>query len=55
MDRIVPLRCSEKYHEIYTHSQLHKVEGENHMIIKRKSEVAGITAVFLEGVRESAY
>ncbi|MCR5715160.1 MAG: alpha/beta fold hydrolase [Bacteroidales bacterium] len=55
MDRIVPLRCSEKYHEIYTHSQLHKVEGENHMIIKRKSEVAGITAAFLEDVRKSVY
>ena len=54
-DNIVPMRCSEKYHSIYTNSRLHKVEGENHMIIKRKSEVAGIAAAFLEDVRKSVY
>lgn len=46
-DGIVPLWCSEKYHEIYDNSDLHVVEGENHMIIRRKKEVARLVVEFV--------
>ena len=46
-DGIVPLWCSEKYDEVYENSQLHIVEGENHLIIKKKKEVARLVLEFL--------
>ncbi len=49
-DGIVPLWCSEKYHGIYDNSDLHVVEGENHMIIRRKKEVARLVVEFVEQV-----
>lgn len=46
-DGIVPLWCSEKYHEVYANSQLHVVKGENHMFIKKGRKVAKMVAEFL--------
>ena len=46
-DGIVPLWCSEKYHERYTNSQLHVVKGENHMFIIKGRRVADLIAHFL--------
>ena len=46
-DGIVPLWCSEKYNDIYSCSELHIVEGENHLIIKKRREVIGIIIDFL--------
>ena len=46
-DGIVPLWCSEKYHEVYANSQLHVVKGENHMFIKKGRIVAKMVAEFL--------
>lgn len=46
-DGIVPLWCSEKYNEIYTDSQIHIVQGENHLIIKKRKEVIAIILDFL--------
>ena len=47
-DGIVPLWCSEKYNDIYSGSELHIVEGENHLIIKKRREVIGIIFDFLQ-------
>ncbi len=46
-DGIVPLWCSEKYNDIYTHSEMHIVEGENHLIIKKRKEVIALILDFL--------
>ena len=46
-DGIVPLWCSEKYHEMYANGQLHVVKGENHMFIKKGRKVATMVAEFL--------
>ena len=46
-DGIVPLWCSEKYTEIYSNSGMHIVEGENHLIIRKRREVIGIILDFL--------
>lgn len=46
-DGIVPLWCSEKYNDIYSNSEMHIVEGENHLIIKKRKEVIGIILNFL--------
>ncbi len=48
-DGIVPLWCSERYHETYSSSEMHIVEGENHLMIKRLGEVTGIIVGFLHG------
>lgn len=39
-DGIVPLWCSERYHEIYQNSQLHVLKGENHLFLKKGKKVA---------------
>lgn len=46
-DGIVPLWCSEKYMDIYSNSGMHIVEGENHLIIRKRREVIGIILDFL--------
>ena len=43
----VPLWCSEKYNDIYSNSEMHIVEGENHLIINKRKEVIGIILDFL--------
>ena len=43
----VPLWCSEKYNDIYSNSEMHIVEGDNHLIIKKRKEVIGIILNFL--------
>lgn len=47
-DGIVPLWCSEKYRDIYSNSEMHIVEGENHLIIMKRKEVIGIILDFLK-------
>ena len=49
-DGIVPLWCSEKYDAIYGSSEMHIVEGENHLIIKKRKEVIGIILDFLSNI-----
>lgn len=51
-DGIVPLWCSEKYHEIYNNSQLHVVKGENHLFIKKGRKVASMVVQFLQQLGE---
>lgn len=46
-DDIVPLWCSEKFREIYgDRSELMIVQGENHMITRRRKEVVAKTVSF---------
>lgn len=49
-DGTVPLWCSEKYDGIYSNSQMHIVNGENHLIIKKRKEVIGIILDFLTNI-----
>ena len=46
-DGIVPLWCSEKYHEVYANSQLVVMDGLTHMFIKKGRRVAKMVAEFL--------
>lgn len=52
-DGTVPLWCSEKYDAIYEDSEMHIVEGENHLIIKKRPEVIAIIIDFLRRVIDS--
>lgn len=49
-DGIVPLWCSQKYHEVYQNSQLHVVKGENHMFILKGRHVASLIARFVKSL-----
>ena len=49
-DGIVPMWCSEKYDAIYDNSEMHVVEGENHLIIKKRKEVIRIILDFLKNI-----
>ena len=44
----VPLWCSEKYMDIYSNAEMHIVEGENHLIIRKQKEVIGIILDFMK-------
>lgn len=46
-DGIVPLWCSEKYQAIYADAEMHIVEGENHLIIKKLPTVIRLIQEFL--------
>lgn len=50
-DGIVPLWCSERYDSIYHHSEMHLIEGENHLMIKRLRETKDIIVPFLLNLR----
>ena len=48
-DGIVPMWCSEKYLETYgDHAVLKRIEGENHLISKKKQIVADEVVSFFE-------
>ena len=47
-DSIVPMWCSEQYLETYgSHATLVKVDGENHLITRRKKEILSRTVAIL--------
>ncbi len=46
-DKIVPYSYSEKYHEVYPDSTLQLLEGENHILSKRRKEVIELSVQFL--------
>ena len=46
-DRIVPFSYSERYHEAYACSELHLLEGENHILSKKRPEVIRTAVSFL--------
>ena len=46
-DTIVPMSCSERYVEVYGEkAELIVVEGENHMITRRKKQVVDLARAF---------
>ena len=47
-DTIVPFSYSEKYHAIYKESDLHLLDGENHILSHRRKEVVRIAVDFLK-------
>ncbi len=47
-DRIVSVRCSKRYDEIYQNSQLHLIEGETHTMRKKLSETIDIISNFMK-------
>lgn len=50
-DGIVPLWCSERYHEMYANSQLVVMDGLTHMFIKKGKRVAKMVAEFFEKLK----
>lgn len=51
-DTIVPMSCSEKFVETYgDRSELIAVEGENHMITRKKKEVVALAVSFFENLK----
>lgn len=47
-DKIVSVRCSRKYDDIYRNSQLHLIEGETHTMRKKIDETTDIINRFLD-------
>ena len=48
-DSIVPLWCSEKYLETYgDNAELKVIDGENHMITKRRKQIVAETVAFFK-------
>lgn len=47
-DRIVPYSYSERYHEVYPDSTLHLLDGENHILSRRRKEVVSVSTDFLK-------
>ena len=47
-DTVVPYSYSERYHETYRDSELHLLDGENHILSKRRPEVMKMTVDFLK-------
>ncbi|MBQ9711831.1 MAG: alpha/beta fold hydrolase [Bacteroidales bacterium] len=51
VDKIVPMRCSEQYLETYgEEAELIAVEGENHLITKKKKKVVSLVREFFRGI-----
>lgn len=46
-DGIVPLWCSQRYDSVYTHSTLHLIEGENHLMVSHLRQTLSIITSFL--------
>lgn len=49
-DKIVPVGYSEKYHECYSDSVLHIIEGETHFLNKKKDAVTIATSFLKENL-----
>ena len=50
-DTIVPMWCSERYLETYgSHATLVRVDGENHLITRRKKEICDRTVAFIQEI-----
>lgn len=47
-DHIVPLWCSEKYHEVYSNSQLHLIKGEAHTMHKHLDQTVEVICRFFK-------
>ena len=47
-DKIVPVSYSVRYNELFPDSELHIVEGEGHMMTRKKSETAFAAVAFLK-------
>ena len=47
-DTAVPFSYSEHYHEVYAHSELHLLDGEDHTFSRRRPEVIATTVDFLK-------
>ncbi|MBQ9201921.1 MAG: alpha/beta hydrolase [Bacteroidales bacterium] len=50
-DHIVPMKCSRQYLETYgQRAELIQVEGENHLITKKRPQVVSLTVEFFKEV-----
>lgn len=47
-DKIVPYAYSERYHACYSRSELHLLDGETHMLNRRRREVVELAVEFLK-------
>ncbi len=47
-DRIVPFSYSERYHEVYKNSELHLLEGDNHILSRKRRETVALATDFLK-------
>ena len=48
LDKIVPVRYSEQYHELYSDSELHILEKETHFLNKKRREVVELSCSFMK-------
>ena len=50
LDRIVPISCSERYNQLYRHSEFHRIRGTEHLFLFHRRKVRHL---ILEFLRES--
>ena len=46
-DKIVPYSYSEKYHQVYSNSEIHLFEKENHFLSKHRKEIVALAIDFI--------
>ncbi len=46
-DKIVPYSYSEKYHQVYSNSEIHLYEKENHFLSKHRKEIVALAVDFI--------
>ena len=49
-DELVPMWCSERYDSVYENSQLHRIEGESHRMMKKLPETEKVIIDFLKSL-----
>ncbi len=47
LDRIVPISCSERYHQLYRHSEFHRIRGTEHLFLFHRRKVRRLILDFL--------
>ena len=47
MDRIVPISCSERYHQIYQNSEFHRIRGTEHLFLFHRRKVRQLILDFI--------
>ena len=47
LDRIVPISCSERYHQLYRNSEFHRIRGTEHLFLFHRRKVRHLILEFL--------
>lgn len=52
LDRIVPISCSERHHQLYRNSEFHRIRGTEHLFLFHRQKVRHLILEFLSRQEE---